>query len=50
MAALQVLDALLWKCCQLEDGAQMIRLLLEQDLAELVYDVLYCHRQLQLLE
>ena len=50
MAALQVLDALMWKCWQLEDGTQIIGLLLEQDMAELLYDVLYSNHHLTLLE
>lgn len=50
MAALQVLDALLLKCRQLTDGPQMMTVLMEQqDLAELMYDVLYANH-LPLLE
>jgi hypothetical protein len=50
VAALQVLDALLLKCRQLTDGPQMMTVLMEQqDLAELMYDVLYANH-LPLLE
>ena len=37
-----MLDTLLLKCRQLTDGPQMMTVLMEQqDLAELMYDVLY---------
>jgi hypothetical protein len=50
VAALQVLDALLLKCRQLTDGTQMMSILMDQqDLAELMYDVLYSNH-LPLLE
>ena len=50
LGALQVLDALLWQCGQQDDAAQMGTVLLEQELAELVYDVLYTPHDLCLLE
>lgn len=50
VAALQVLDSLLLKCRQLTDGQRLLAVLLEQqDLAELMYDVLYTNH-LPLLE
>ena len=50
LVALQVLDALLWKCGRQDDAAQMSAVLLEPELAELVYDVLYTRHDLCLLE
>lgn len=50
VAALQVLDAALLQCRQLTDGSRMMAILMEQqDLAELIYDVLYSNH-LPLLE
>lgn len=50
MAALQVLDCLLHKCGQLTEGWRILNVLLEQqDLAELMYDILYSNH-LPLLE
>lgn len=44
VAALQVLDVVLWKCWQSTDGARWARLLLEQhDVADVLYDLLYGH-------
>ncbi|KAI9557918.1 hypothetical protein GHT06_014670 [Daphnia sinensis] len=50
VAALQVLDAVLLQCRQLTDGTRMMAILMEQqDVAELIYDVLYSNH-LPLLE
>ncbi|XP_057380156.1 uncharacterized protein LOC130702500 isoform X2 [Daphnia carinata] len=50
VAALQVLDAVLLQCRQLTDGSRMMAILMEQqDVAELIYDVLYSNH-LPLLE
>lgn len=50
VAALQVLDAVLLQFRQLTDGHRMMAVLMDQqDLAELIYDVLYSNH-LPLLE
>ena len=50
MAAMEVLEVLLWKQSQTEDGVAVIELVLEQDMAELIYEVLYSNHHAALLE
>jgi hypothetical protein len=50
MTALEVLEILLWKQSQAEDGMALTELVLGQDMVELIYEVLYSNHHVPLLE